>query len=110
MLMLHDGSSSCNCYTPSKVHSHSFGPWFFSDNLLCNNSTVFEISNTIIIQVRLHIYGCLLQVLMPYQSNVNCISHIQSIVDAIDLKNVSLHIDQVSADQPSTSVHTTYHK
>ena len=32
MLMLHDGCSSCNCYTPSKVHSHSFRPSFFADN------------------------------------------------------------------------------
>ena len=48
---------------------------------------------------------------MPYQSKVNCMSHIQGIVDAIDLKNVSLHNDQgVSTDQLSTSVHTTYHK
>ena len=45
---------------------------------------------------------------MPYQSKVNCMSHIQSIVDAIDLKNVSLHNHQgVSADQLSTSVHTS---
>ena len=56
MLMLHDGCSSYNCYTPSEVHSHSFGPSFFADNLLSNNSTVFKISNTIIIQVRLLIY------------------------------------------------------
>ena len=48
---------------------------------------------------------------MPYQLKVNCMFHTQSIVDAIDLMNVSLHNDQgVSADQPSTSVHTTYHK
>ena len=60
--MLHDGCSSCNCYTPSKVHSHSFGPSFFADNILSNNSTVFKISDTIINP------GVLAYLLMPFTS------------------------------------------
>ena len=109
--MHHNGCSICKSYTPCKFHSHSLGPLFFHDNLLSNNSTDFEILDTVEIHMRLHICACLLQVLIPYQLKVSCMSHIQSNVDAIDLKNVSLHNDQgVSANQPSTSVHTTYHK
>ena len=47
---------------------------------------------------------------MPYQSKVNCMFYIQSIVDAVDLKNVSLHNDweyQLTSLAQVCILHTT---